>query len=198
MDLSSLKNTYDALKGDLSAQEALKEQYEGAKDEAQGVVDSLNNQHTALAESLFPFFLTFGIILLVLAVFLIVAIVIQSNNSEKGLSSAITGGSTETFYGRNKGNDKKKILTILTIVVAALFIVSVLTVYVFQYDFSGLEALIGSAQDTVNSFDRVIDSIKSDITSITSKMNSVNSQIDSLLSQISGQVGGKLIVDPLA
>ncbi|MBQ7760957.1 MAG: preprotein translocase subunit SecG [Clostridia bacterium] len=200
-ELNKLKETYEALKdtykGDLAAQESLKSQYEGFESNTQGILDSVKATHTAMAHDMYPFFLVFGIILLVFAVFLIVAIIIQSNKSEKGLSGAITGGSSETFYGRNKGKDKNKVLAIITIVVAALFIVSVLTVYVFQYDLSELNNTIDSLDYDVLSFGWVIDSIEDDMEKITSQINSVGSVLDSLDTQI-GQAGGSLVPDSLS
>ena len=200
-ELNKLKDTYEALKdtykGDLAAQETLKNQYEGFEKNTQGILDSVKATHTALAQDMYPFFLVFGIILLVFAVFLIVAIIIQSNNSEKGLSSALTGCTTETFYGRNKKKDKNKVLAIITIVVAALFIVSVLTVYVFQYDLSDLNNTINSLDYDVMSFGWIIDSIEADMKTLTSQINSVGSVLDSLDTQI-GQAGGNLVPDPLS
>lgn len=200
-ELNKLKDTYEALKdtykGDLAAQETLKNQYEGFEKNTQGILDSVKATHTALAQDMYPFFLVFGIILLVFAVFLIVAIIIQSNNSQKGLSSALTGGTTETFYGRNRKKDRNKVLAIITIVVAALFIVSVLTVYVFQYDLSDLNNTINSLDYDVMSFGWIIDSIEADMKTLTSQINSVGSVLDSLDTQI-GQAGGNLVPDPLS
>ena len=200
-ELNKLKDTYEALKdtykGDLAAQETLKNQYEGFEKNTQGILDSVKATHTALAQDMYPFFLVFGIILLVFAVFLIVAIIIQSNNSQKGLSGALTGGTTEAFYGRNKKKDKNKVLAIITIVVAALFIVSVLTVYVFQYDLSDLNNTINSLDYDVMSFGWIIDSIEADMKTLTSQINSVGSVLDSLDTQI-GQAGGNLVPDPLS
>ncbi len=198
-ELNKLKDTYEALKdtykGDLAAQEALKNQYEGFEKNTQGILDSVKATHTAMAHDMYPFFLVLGIILLVFAVFLIVAIIIQSNKSEKGLSGAITGGSADTFYGRNKGKDKNKVLAIITIVVAALFIVSVLTVYVFQYDLSELNNTIDSLDYDVLSFGWVIDSIEKAMDKLTSQINSIDTYLDTLLTQI-GQAGGTLVPDP--
>lgn len=200
-ELNKLKDTYEALKdtykGDLAAQETLKNQYEGFEKNTQSILDAVKSTHHDIAQSMYPFFLVFGIILLVFAVFLIVAIIIQSNNSEKGLSRALTGGSSETFYGRNKGKDKNKVLAIITIVVAALFVVSVLTVYVFQFDLSELNNTINSLDYDVMSFGWIIDSIEDDMKTLSSQINSVGSVLDSLDTQI-GQAGGNLIPDPIS
>lgn len=79
------------------------------------------------------------IILLLAAVFLVVVVLIQSGKSDS-LSGAITGGSSETFFGKNKSQSRDKLLDKLTAIVAAVFVVLVLIVYVVQDD-SDLDAL---------------------------------------------------------
>jgi preprotein translocase subunit SecG len=71
--------------------------------------------------------LIFGIILLVLAAALVVLVLMQSDNEGK-LSGAISGGA-DTFYGKTKGADKSKVLTIATAVVGAVFTLLVLVMY---------------------------------------------------------------------
>ena len=46
-----------------------------------------------------------GVILIVAALFLIVAVLLQSGKDKK-LSGAIGGTSSDTYYGKNKGSDK--------------------------------------------------------------------------------------------
>lgn len=72
-----------------------------------------------------------GIVLLVAALFLIIAVLIQSGKS-KGVSSTISGGSSETYFGKNKGTSLDKKLAILTVVVAVIFMVVALVVYIAQ------------------------------------------------------------------
>ncbi|MBQ2809831.1 MAG: preprotein translocase subunit SecG [Clostridia bacterium] len=71
-----------------------------------------------------------GIILLVAAVFLVVAVLLQSGKS-KGVGT-ISGGSSETYFGKNKGKSLDKKLATLTTIVAIVFVVIVLVVYVSQ------------------------------------------------------------------
>ena len=71
--------------------------------------------------------LIFGIILLVLAAALVVLVLMQSDNEGK-LSGAISGGA-DTFYGKTKGADKSKVLTIATAAVGAVFTLLVLVMY---------------------------------------------------------------------
>jgi preprotein translocase subunit SecG len=76
------------------------------------------------------FNLIVGIVLLVAALFLIVAVLIQSGKS-KG-AGAVTGGSSETYFGKNKGKGIDKKLAILTGIVAVIFVLVVLFAYISQ------------------------------------------------------------------
>lgn len=71
-----------------------------------------------------------GAVLLVMSVFLIVSVLMQSGK-DKGVSGTIAGGA-ETFFGKSKGKSIDRKLSILTSVVAILFVAVVLTVYVMQ------------------------------------------------------------------
>ena len=73
-----------------------------------------------------------GIILLVAAVFLVFAILMQNGKSHK-LSGAIAGGA-ETFFGKTKGATIDKTLNTLTTVVAIVFVIIVIVMYVVQPD----------------------------------------------------------------
>lgn len=69
----------------------------------------------------------FGSILLACALFLIVAVLLQ--DSQKGLSGAIAGGS-DTYYGKNKGKSKQKKLSKLTAIVSIVFVVIALATFI--------------------------------------------------------------------
>ncbi len=69
-----------------------------------------------------------GIVLIVMAAFLVVAVLMQSGK-DKRLSGSIAGGS-DTYYGKSKGRSFDKILARLTTVVAILFAVLVVVMYV--------------------------------------------------------------------
>lgn len=73
-----------------------------------------------------------GIILLVAAVFLVVAVLLQSGK-DHNLSGTIAGGA-DTFFGKSKGKTVDKILSKVTTVVAILFVLLVIVVYVIQPD----------------------------------------------------------------
>ena len=175
-ELELLKDKFNA-----AASEALT-----GRTQAGNWYQSKNNAYETLVNEMQTPFLIFGIILLCFAAFLIVAIIIQSNKSEKGLSGTITGGSADTFYGRNKGKNKNKALAIATIVVIALFIISVLAVYVLQYDLSGISA-------DMDSLDSLYGYYNNQHQLNTHYANSVQSQIDSMIAS-----GAFLSPDPLA
>ena len=86
--------------------------------------------------------LVIRIILLVFAVFLIVAVLMQQGKSHN-LSGTIAGGA-ETFFGKTKGQSINKKLSVLTTVVAAIFVVLVCAVYVMQPN--------SESQGQINSF----------------------------------------------
>ena len=70
-----------------------------------------------------------GISLIVMALALVLLVLFQSSK-DKSLSGSITGGSSDTYYGQNKGRSRDKLLARATIVVAALFIVTLVVTYV--------------------------------------------------------------------
>ena len=72
-----------------------------------------------------------GVLLIVAAVFLVIAVLFQSGKS-KVVSGTISGGNSETYFGKNKGKSLDKKLSLLTAIVAIVFMVIVLVVYVSQ------------------------------------------------------------------
>ena len=68
-----------------------------------------------------------GAILLALALALVILVLMQQGKDRK-LSGAIAGGS-DTFYGKNKGADKDKILSVVTGIVAVVFVGIVIAMY---------------------------------------------------------------------
>ncbi|MBE6614907.1 MAG: preprotein translocase subunit SecG [Ruminococcaceae bacterium] len=93
-----------------------------------------------------------GIILIIAALFLIVAVLMQHGKSHN-LSGTIAGGA-ETFFGKTKGSTLDKKLSKLTTIVAIVFCVLVLVSYLIQdtTDFSDLmgSANMGNAAETVD------------------------------------------------
>lgn len=70
-----------------------------------------------------------AIVLLVLSVVLTVLVIMQSGK-EKGLSGSISGGSSETFFGKSKSATLEKKLTIITTIVGILFAIVVIATYI--------------------------------------------------------------------
>lgn len=71
--------------------------------------------------------ITLGILLLVMALFLVVAVMLQSGKEKN--SGVITGGS-ETFFGKSNVTTADKILNRLTIAVSIIFTLIVIVMYI--------------------------------------------------------------------
>ena len=71
-----------------------------------------------------------GIVLILAAIFLVVAVLMQSGKSHN-LSGTIAGGA-ETFFGKSKASTMDKKLSKLTPIVAIVFVVLVLVAYLTQ------------------------------------------------------------------
>ena len=71
-----------------------------------------------------------GIVLIVVSVFLIIAVLMQHGKAHN-LSGTIAGGA-ETFFGKTKGQTIDKKLSVLTSVIAIIFVLVVLAVYLMQ------------------------------------------------------------------
>ncbi len=71
-----------------------------------------------------------GIILLVAAVFLIASVLLQSSKSHR-MPGTIAGGA-ETFFGKTKGTSIDRVLGKVTSIVAIIFCVLVVVMYVAQ------------------------------------------------------------------
>ena len=70
-----------------------------------------------------------GIILIIVSVALVVLVVLQEGKG-RGLSGAISGGSSDTFLGKSKAASKEKKRAKLTIVAASVFAALVLAMYI--------------------------------------------------------------------
>lgn len=71
-----------------------------------------------------------GVILVVAAVFLIFAVLMQSGKSKK-LSGTIAGGA-ETFFGKTKGKAMDKVLSKITTIISVVFVLIVVVLYIIQ------------------------------------------------------------------
>ena len=68
-----------------------------------------------------------GIALMVLAVAIVILVLMQQGKDKK-LSGAIAGGS-DTFYGKNKTADKDKVMSVITAIIAVVFVGIVIAMY---------------------------------------------------------------------
>ena len=84
-------------------------------------------------------------LLLVSAIFIVIAVTLQKSGDE-GLSGTIAGGS-DTYYGKDKSQSKEKVLSKWTLIVAIIFAVAVLVVYVIQPDYTSSTDMYGDTID---------------------------------------------------
>lgn len=70
----------------------------------------------------------FGGVLLAMALFLVVAVMMQSGKDKK-LSGAI-GGGADTFFSKGKATRSEKLLARLTTIFSILFVISVVVMYI--------------------------------------------------------------------
>ena len=62
------------------------------------------------------------VLYVLICVALIVVVVLQESRAE-GLSGALTGGNSQTYWGKNKGRSKEGLLIKLTCIFGTLFVV---------------------------------------------------------------------------
>ena len=72
--------------------------------------------------------LIFGIVVIVMSVFLIIAVLMQQGK-QHNISGTIAGAA-DTFFGKTKGSTISKKLSVLTSVVAIIFVILVLAYYI--------------------------------------------------------------------
>ena len=60
---------------------------------------------------------------LILLAVVLVALILKQTGKEQGLSGTITGGNTETYFGKSGGSGKEKRLLIFTVAGSILFVV---------------------------------------------------------------------------
>ena len=71
-----------------------------------------------------------GVLLIIMGIFLIVSVLMQSSKDHR-LSGSIAGGA-ETFFGKQKGKTLDAMFNKLTTIVTIVFVVLVLVLYVMQ------------------------------------------------------------------
>ncbi len=93
-----------------------------------------------------------GILLLIMAIFLTVAVLMQSGKSKR-LSGTIAGGA-ETFFGKAKGRTIDSLLSKITTVVAILFVLVVIIVYIaFGSNYTEPEIIYTPVEDNAETPD---------------------------------------------
>ena len=63
------------------------------------------------------------LIILMTVISIAIVVVVMMQEGESGGVSAISGGSSETFYGKNKGRSKEQILKRITLILGAVMLV---------------------------------------------------------------------------
>ena len=73
-------------------------------------------------------------VLLLAAVFIVIAVLFQKSTDE-GLSGSIAGGNNETYYGKDKSKHTEKLWFKWTLIASLVFAVAVILTYVIQPDY---------------------------------------------------------------
>ncbi len=69
-----------------------------------------------------------GILLLITCVLTILLCLMQDQKADQNMTSAITGASNDSFYGKNAGRTKEAILCKITRVLATIFFLATIAV----------------------------------------------------------------------
>lgn len=70
-----------------------------------------------------------GSLLIAMAVALVLLVLFQSDKDSR-MSGTISGSSSDTYYGQNKGRSRDKLLSRLTIIVGIIFVGTLLAAYI--------------------------------------------------------------------
>lgn len=139
-----------------------------------------------------PVILGFGIVVIVMSVFLIIAVLMQQGK-QHNLSGTIAGAA-DTFFGKTKGSTISKKLSVITSIVAIIFVILVLAFYIVQTpndttapaDTTPVESTVDSAADAVDSaVDSAADAVDS---AVDSAADAVSDAADSAADAISEAV----------
>ena len=88
-----------------------------------------------------------GVLLIIMAVFLVISVLMQSSKDHR-LSGSIAGGA-ETFFGKTKGKTLDALFNKLTTVIAIVFVVLVLVLYCTQDNFNKTEVVTDPAPQQI-------------------------------------------------
>ena len=72
------------------------------------------------------------VVLMIVAAAVLTFAVLKQPSKSQGLSGAISGGSSDTYYGKGKGKDKEKMWNKVTIILSAFFVVITLAFFILQ------------------------------------------------------------------
>ena len=126
-----------------------------------------------------PLNIVLSILLLLSAVFLVIAVLMQSGK-DKGMG-AIGGGSSETYFGKNKGKSSDKKLSLITTIVAIVFAVIALFTFIIQDAPVQVENTDGATTTTTSS----------KVTTTTTSSSTGDSTGNDSSSSVPGEEGGE-------
>ena len=69
-----------------------------------------------------------GIVILLISIITIILCLSQEQKSQDSMSAALTGASSESFYGKNEGRSKEAILNKITRALAIILFLAILAV----------------------------------------------------------------------
>ncbi len=122
--------------------------------------------------------LAFGIVVIVMSVFLIVAVLMQQGK-QHNLSGTIAGAA-DTFFGKTKGSTISKKLSVLTSIVAIIFVILVLAFYIVQTPNDTTDAEETTPVESVVDTDAISDAVDSVADAADSAVDAVSDAADSV------------------
>lgn len=69
-----------------------------------------------------------GVLLIITCLLAVVLCLFQDNKQQQNMTTAITGGANDSFYGKNEGRTKEAILRKITTVLLVIFFVLTIAV----------------------------------------------------------------------
>lgn len=81
-----------------------------------------------------------GIALIIMAIFLVISVLMQSSKNNRG-AGTVAGGA-ETFFGKTKGKTMDALFNKLTTVVTIIFVILVIVLYIIQPDTTQVPEII--------------------------------------------------------
>ena len=74
------------------------------------------------------FEIVFGVLLCIVSLAIVVAVLCQPGK-DKRLSGAISGGASETFFGKSKAHRREKMLEKVTVIISVVFFIAIVALY---------------------------------------------------------------------